>query len=110
VAPGPRGEDGEHGRVRPEGDLEPWLVAEDGEVLGWHGGRVAGTTLHGLFERDGFRAAVLAWAAERSGKRWSPTGVDFAAARMDRLDRIADALEAHLDLAALEALIAEGAP
>jgi hypothetical protein len=36
--------------------------------------------------------------------------VDFAAARMDRLDRIADALEAHLDLDALAGLIAEGAP
>ena len=99
-----------HGRVRPEADLAPWLVAGDGEVLGWHDGRIAATTLHGLFESDGFRAAVLAWAAERSGKRWSPTGVDFAAARMDRLDRIADALEAHLDLDALAGLIAEGAP
>jgi hypothetical protein len=29
---------------------------------------------------------------------------------MERLDRIADALEAHLDLAALATLIAEGAP
>jgi adenosylcobyric acid synthase len=99
-----------HGRVRPEGDLARWLVADDGEALGWHAGRVVGTTLHGLFESDGFRAEVLGWAAERSGKQWSPTGVDFAAARMERLDRIADALEAHLDLAALEALIAEGAP
>src|SRR5262245_36974963 len=99
-----------HGRVRPEGDLPPWLVARGGEVLGWHDGRIAATTLHGLFERDGFRAAVLAWAAERSGKRWSPAGVDFAAARMDRLDRIADALEAHLDLDALGALIAEDTP
>jgi adenosylcobyric acid synthase len=100
-----------HGRVRPEGDAAAsWLVAGDGEVLGWHDGRVAGATLHGLFEQDGFRADVLAWAAERSGKHWSPTGVDFAAARMERLDRIADALEAHLDLDRLMAIIREGAP
>jgi adenosylcobyric acid synthase len=99
-----------HGRVRPEGEVAPWLVTGHGEVLGWHDGRVAGTTLHGLFERDGFRAGVLAWAAERSGKRWSPSGVDFAAARMERLDHIADALEAHLDLDRLAAIIAEGAP
>jgi adenosylcobyric acid synthase len=103
-------EGGDHGRVRAEGEAAPWLVADGGEVLGWHAGRVVGTTLHGLFERDGFRAEVLGWAAERSGKQWSATGVDFAAARMERLDRIADALEAHLDLAALATLIAEGAP
>jgi adenosylcobyric acid synthase len=99
-----------HGRVGPDGPVAPWLVATDGEVVGWHDGRWAGTTLHGLFESDGFRAGVLAWAAERSGKHWSPTGVDFAAARMDRLDRIADALEAHLDLDRLMAIIEEGAP
>jgi adenosylcobyric acid synthase len=100
-----------HGRVRPDGDVAEWLVAEDGEALGWHDdrGRMAGTTLHGLFERDGFRAGVLGWAAARAGKRWAPTGVDFAAARIARLDQIADTMEAHLDLDALADLIAEGA-
>ena len=42
---------------------------------------MAGTTLHGLFETDGFRAGVLSWAAERAGKRWAPGRLDFAAAR-----------------------------
>jgi adenosylcobyric acid synthase len=102
-----------HGRVVVAGDrTELWLVAEGGEALGWRdpGGRVVGTTLHGLFERDGFRAGVLAWAAGRAGKRWAPGGVDFAAARLARLDRIADALERHLDLDRVAALIAEAAP
>jgi adenosylcobyric acid synthase len=81
-----------------------------GEVLGWHRGRVAGTTLHGLFERDGFRADVLAWAAARAGKRWVAGDVDFAASRLARLDRIADTLEAHLDLERLSSLIAEARP
>jgi adenosylcobyric acid synthase len=104
-----------HGRVLPAGGgaeaAVPWLVAggPGGEVLGWHAGRVAGTTLHGLFESDGFRAGVLAWAAARAGKRWSPGGVDFSALRLARLDRMADALEAHLDVPHLCALIAEGA-
>ena len=35
--------------------------------------------------------------------------MNFAATRMDRLDRIADALEAHLDLDRLVAIIGEGA-
>ncbi|HET6954326.1 MAG TPA: hypothetical protein VFI47_28435, partial [Acidimicrobiales bacterium] len=103
-----------HGRVTPAaGAAAPWLVGDDGEVLGWHSPApvaACGATLHGLFERDDFRAAVLAWAAARAGKRWVPGGVDFAAARTARLDRIADALERHLDLDRLATLIAEAAP
>jgi adenosylcobyric acid synthase len=99
-----------HGRVRAVAAAAPWLVAEGGEVLGWHDDRVVGTTLHGLFERDGFRAGVLGWTAARAGKAWAPTRVDFAAARLDRLDRIADALESHLDLDRVAALVAEGRP
>lgn len=99
-----------HGRVHPGPGAEPWLVAGDGTVLGWRSDRVLGTTLHALFENDELRAAVLRWAASRSGRghtaaeQWS-----FAAAREDRLDRIADGLESHLDLGRLFALI-EQAP
>jgi adenosylcobyric acid synthase len=100
-----------HGRVRAEGGPTEWIVGAGGEVLGWHdGGRVVGTTVHGLFERDGFRAEVLRWVARRSGKAWVPTGVDFGAARLARLDRIADAVETHLDLDRVLELIGEGAP
>jgi adenosylcobyric acid synthase len=99
-----------HGRVRPGAGATPWLVRDDGEPLGWWQGRVAGTTVHGLFESDGFRDAVLAWAAERAGKGWAPGGLDFGAARLARLDRIADLLETHLDLDRVGGLIAAGAP
>ena len=88
-----------HGRV--SGDIEPWIVGDDGAVLGWQEGRFRATTLHGLFESDGFRAAVLRWASPA----WVPSGVDFAAARAARFDRIADALESSLDLDVLFALI-----
>ena len=94
-APAPR----RRGSSAHDGDAAR-LVA----TAGW-----PGRPLHGLFESDGFRAGVLAWAAERAGKRWAPGGLDFAAARLARLDRIADLLEAHLDLDRLAALIAEGA-
>jgi adenosylcobyric acid synthase len=102
-----------HGRVSPEGEPAPWLVGDHGaggEVLGWHGGRVAGTTLHGLFESDAFRADVLRWAAARATKRWAPGDVGFAAARLARLDAIATAIETHLDVDRLCDLIAEAAP
>jgi adenosylcobyric acid synthase len=104
-----------HGRVRPTGaadasGTEPWLVADDDTVLGWHRGHLCGTTLHGLFEDDDFRSGVLRWAAARAGKQWSPSGVSFAGTRLARLDAIADALEAHLDLDALAAIIGSASP
>jgi len=68
---------------------------------------VLGTSLHGMFEADGFRAAVLA-AVGRSGPAWSPTGTSYAAAREAQLDRLGDLVEEHLDLAAIERLIDAG--
>ncbi len=99
-----------HGRARADDGVEPWLVAEDGTPLGWSRGRVLGTSLHALFENDGLRAAVLRWAAEQAGVP-APAGpeVSFPAARQARLDRIADTLEAHLDLERVFALIDQSA-
>jgi adenosylcobyric acid synthase len=94
------------GRVSADGSAEPWLVADGrGEPLGWYRGHVVGTTLHGLFESDAFREAVLGWVAARAGRSWTPGGVDVARARLDRIDRIADALEEHLDVDAVFELI-----
>jgi adenosylcobyric acid synthase len=69
------------------------------------GGRVLGTNLHGLFDEDGFRAAFLAGVAARSGRSWTPSGISYTAAKQARYDTLADVLERHLDLPALERLI-----
>jgi adenosylcobyric acid synthase len=99
-----------HGRTVGTG---PWIELDDhwgAEADGARSpdGRVLGTTLHGLFDSDGLRAAFLAEVARRRGKPFSPSGISFAAAREAQLDRLADLVEAHLDTAALEALIKEG--
>jgi adenosylcobyric acid synthase len=99
-----------NGRVQPIDGAEPWLLSDDGAPLGWRSEHVLATTLHALFENDGLRAAVLGWAAERAGV--PAPGVpafSFASAREERLDRIADTLEAHLDLDRLFALFDQGA-
>jgi adenosylcobyric acid synthase len=67
---------------------------------------VWGTSLHGLFENDGFRGAFLTEVARRARKVFIPSGVSFGAAREAQIDRMADLVEAHLDLDALFALIA----
>jgi len=96
-----------HGRVSgPEG--AGWVPLDGGdEGTIRPDARVRGTTLHGLFEHDAFRWQFLRELAERRGKHFEPSGVVFAEARAARFDRIADAIEHHLDLAALAALIAE---
>lgn len=105
-----------HGRVRAAESAPGWVHLDD--VLGTEDdgavepveARFLGTTLHGLFESDGFRAAFLTEIGRRRGKAFVPAGVSFPAARRAQFDRLADLLEAHLDLTALDALIKEGAP
>jgi adenosylcobyric acid synthase len=71
-------------------------TADDGAVD--PDGRVLGTSLHGLFEEDGFRATFLCEVGRRRGKTFVPAGVSFGAAREAQFDRLADLLDAHLDL------------
>ncbi len=87
-----------HGRVI---GVEPWIGLDDAygnEAEGSQHGRFSGTTLHGLFEDDGFRTAFLGI---------EPSGLSFAAAREAQLDRLADMLETHLDMTAIETLLKE---
>ncbi|HET6793820.1 MAG TPA: cobyric acid synthase [Acidimicrobiales bacterium] len=89
-----------------------WIDLDDcygAEAEGVADGRLYGTGLHGLFEQDGFRTTFLAMVAERRGKHFVASGTSFAAARRAQEDRLADLIEAHVDMAALEAVIAEGA-
>jgi adenosylcobyric acid synthase len=99
-----------HGRLSSEG-AEAWIVDGVGAAVGWLGDNVCVTSLHGLFENDEVRAAVLAWAADRAGlPAPAPSSLRFAEARATRFDAIADVLEASLDVDRLLALIAGGAP
>ncbi|GAC1529207.1 MAG: cobyric acid synthase [Acidimicrobiales bacterium] len=100
-----------HGRVRGPERQRSWVELDD--VVGVEGegagdpmaGPFLGTTLHGIMEADGFRAAFLGTVALRRGKAWVPAGVSFGAAREAQMDRLADALETHLDLEAIDRLI-----
>ncbi|GMA89033.1 hypothetical protein GCM10025868_42830 [Angustibacter aerolatus] len=78
---------------------------------GWRLGSVWGTTWHGALEHDGFRRAWLVAAAAQAGRRFVPApGPGFAARREGMVDALADAVEEHLDTAALLRLVEHGAP
>ena len=99
-----------HGRPEPGATVKPWLELDDRygrELEGVMDARagVWGTSLHGLFEEDGFREAFLAQVARRRTKRFVAGGRSFRVARDEQIDRFADMLEAHADLAAILGLI-----
>ncbi|MDT0510841.1 MULTISPECIES: cobyric acid synthase [unclassified Halomonas] len=73
---------------RPDG-----AVSDDGRVLG--------TYLHGLFDRPEACAALLA----RCGLVGKAGAVDYGRHRQEELDRLADALEAYLDMSAIQRLL-----
>jgi adenosylcobyric acid synthase len=65
-------------------------------------GRMLGTTLHGFFDDDGLRHALL---ADLAGMDEWTSAVSFDDVRDDQAERLADLLEAHLDLDTLLGLI-----
>lgn len=97
-----------HGRVV----LDPAHSGGEPFLDGWRSGAVSGTICHGIFENDAFRRAWLTDAATRAGVAWTPTDppVVFSDLRERMLDRIADAIEANVDVDRLISLIREGAP
>ena len=97
-----------HGRVAGG----PGWVPLGGELEGTTNadGSIRGTTLHGLFEHDGFRARFLEELASRRGKRFVPAGIRFRTERDRRFDIVADAIEQHLDMEALYELIQSAVP
>ncbi|WP_229683797.1 cobyric acid synthase [Nocardia camponoti] len=99
-----------HGRVTRSGD-KAWITVE-GEPEGSVREAVWGTHVHGVMESDEFRRAWLtevAAAAGRGGFVVHPS-TSVAEVRDAQLDLLADLIEANVDLAALEYLIATGAP
>jgi adenosylcobyric acid synthase len=97
-----------HGRTST---ARPWIALDDewgaeSDGASSPDGRVLGTTLHGLFESDGFRRAFLAEVARRRSKSFVSSSASFHLERQALFDRLADLLEAHLDMAAVDALMA----
>ncbi|HTU84635.1 MAG TPA: cobyric acid synthase, partial [Solirubrobacteraceae bacterium] len=94
-----------HGRVERTGG-SPLIDADEGCV----NGAVAGTSWHGVLERDDFRRAYLARVAAARRRRFVPGNTPFAAVRAAHLDVLGDLVANHIDTATLERLIEAGPP
>ncbi|MFC9963625.1 cobyric acid synthase [Nocardia ignorata] len=98
-----------HGRVRRTGD-PAWLTI-GGAPEGSAREAIWGTHVHGVLESDEFRRAWLTEVATRAGRTGFTVAPDtsVAAVREAQLDLLADLIEKHVDIPALEELIARGA-
>ncbi|WP_255722495.1 cobyric acid synthase [Ectothiorhodospira lacustris] len=63
-------------------------------------GRILGTYVHGLFDLGSAAAGLLQWAGLDT-----PVGQDLALAREAGFEALADAVETHLDMGRIEALL-----
>ena len=101
-----------HGRVTASG--APLVIFSDAAGGGdgsegrtAAGGIVVGTTMHGLLDEDDFRRVFLEAVGRQAGTMPRGHG-SFEQARQRRIDDMADAVGAHLDVAALDRLVAAG--
>jgi adenosylcobyric acid synthase len=74
---------------------------DDGSIKG----NVWGTYLHGVFDTDGFRHALLDYLRQRRGLERPVAGVNYLELKERNLDRWAKLLSEYLDIDALEQLI-----
>jgi len=93
---------------RPTDSAHPWLEL-DGVAEGSQSAdrRVRGTSLHGLLDNDAFRACYLGGIAQARGRHFTPSPTPYARALEEHLDRLADWLTAHVDLARVSSLAEE---
>ncbi len=73
------------------GEIKDGAISEDNQILG--------TYLHGLFERQEACNAMLQWAGLKEQQ-----AIDYHTLREKEIDRLADSMEQHLDMARIEAL------
>lgn len=102
-----------HGTCRVDAEALDMAGSSTGEpdaedfLDGVRVGATWGTLWHGSLENDAFRRAWLAEVARQAGRPWRPhpSAPAYAARREAMVDQLADAVERHVDMGALLALV-----
>lgn len=90
--------------VRGDG-AEPLIQLEDGTFDGCQSGNVYGCYLHGLFDSDDCRRAVLGTLAQRKGVTLDALPFDWKAYKERQYDMLAQTLRDHLDMSLIRRII-----
>lgn len=102
---------GEPPERSPGGDgPERFATGPVPEGVADEGAGVYGTSLHGIFESDGFRRQLLGVVARRRGRQWVASGLSFPVARDEQFDRLARLCADHLDVERLWSIAAGARP
>ena len=97
------------GEVAIEDDADTLFVRDDNQgPEGVVAGSVAGTLVHGLFENVELRLGLLAELRMLRAIETAPASATRTS--LEEYDRLADALEANLDLARIDAILRESWP
>lgn len=101
------------GRIAVAPDAQPFLQLSGAsnaesrpEGVDLDGGRLFGTSLHGMFDEPPFRRWWINRLRQRKG--WSALPDTQQASLDARLDRLADLVERHLDLSMIDRIIQAG--
>lgn len=94
--------------VRDEG-AAPLIRLEDGTLDGAQAGNVYGCYLHGFFDTEAARAAVLGALADAKGVTLDAPAMDWRAYKEQQYDLLADTLERSLDMDLIRRVIDAGA-
>jgi adenosylcobyric acid synthase len=88
------------GTSRPEEGAAGFLLKEDGGIDGCAAGNVASAYMHGFFDSDACRAALIAALCAQKGIAVPAEGAafDFAAYKNSQYDILAAGVRAHLDI------------
>ena len=97
------------GRTRLAPDAVPLLTLDGGGEDGCVEGAVWGSYLHGFFDTESCRTALLRLLCRRKGIDPSAlTAFDYAAYKRRQFDLLADAVEQHLDMEQIDRILEEG--